>query len=100
LLRCPTCAQDKPVGAFALNASRRSGRQSQCRVCRRATDRARTARRDDAGRQVRRVRAAAVVARNQEWVVSYLVRTPCADCGATDLRELLRVLEDGPDSIG
>ena len=88
LLRCPGCGQAKPETAFALCKARRTGRQSQCRACRKVADRERFACRSAEAVERRRLARGSLAARNTAWLLAYLIARVCVDCGASDVRVL------------
>lgn len=77
--RCSRCGQDKPVEEFAVRKNR-SSRQSWCRSCKNAYDRAWYRRnKDKHKREVAQRRRQEV--RRLRALVQELKRQPCTDCG-------------------
>jgi len=88
MLRCSRCKTEKPASAFALNVSRASGHQGECRSCRVAINVVSYLRARDVQNPKRYAWKARRVAQNQEWILDYLTSRWCVDCGNTDVRVL------------
>jgi len=88
MLRCNRCLTEKPVAAFALNRSRPTGRQGECRSCRVAINAVSYLRGRDVQNPKRAASRAQSLLRNQEWVLGYLGDRACVDCGNVDIRVL------------
>jgi hypothetical protein len=82
--RCPTCGVEKAASEFGGDRARADRLQSQCRLCKRATQ-VRWYEKNKArhvANVVRRRRAAE--AEIIKEIISYLGSHPCVDCGETD----------------
>lgn len=82
--RCGRCGEGKPVEDFAWRRKTRGQRDNYCRPCRAAykQEHYRANRRryiEQAG-----LRKRAAVAERTEYLVAYLRRHPCVDCGEAD----------------
>ena len=78
---CPSCAQEKEIGAFGVNAARPDKLQSQCRECKKLTQ--------DRWYKKNKARHIANVTKRRRQVeteiidsmIAYLREHPCVDCG-------------------
>lgn len=84
---CYTCKETKPFESFAVNNSRKDGRQGECRLCKHERDKqyyhASPARKRACKRRKYEVRE-----RNRALVFERLSNSCCVDCGETDVMVL------------
>jgi len=82
---CSTCKDTKPVSEFAINRSKRSGRQSRCMACKKEADkRYYTTHKKRMVQQIAESKARRAD-QNQTWLLEYLTEHPCVDCGGDDI---------------
>jgi hypothetical protein len=78
--KCTRCGRRKRLARFYLNAKRRDGRQSQCRLCHKAWYQRNKKRHKARVKIVNKARAVIGTA----FVADYLATHPCVDCGEAD----------------
>lgn len=78
---CPKCKKTKPLDEFSVSKSRKDGRASTCKLCKREMDR------DYYGRNAEKFleRNKATIIANKVRIVEYLKKHPCVDCGEKDI---------------
>lgn len=83
---CSTCKFPKLLTEFSLNRSKRDGRQTVCKSCKRDYN-ASHERKSDPNRwqEPRSVRRRRIVAENRRLLWAYLLGHPCVDCGEADI---------------
>lgn len=86
--RCGACREIKALTDFNRKASRADGRQEICRDCNRESSRRYYRENRDQHIATIRARTLAQRAENRSFIAAYLIKHPCLDCGATDLRVL------------
>ena len=81
---CHRCQQWKDESEFAKNRAHRDGLQSQCRACKRESDRKYYE--GHTAEQLARVRnrSQGIQEENARRVYQYLLTHPCVDCGESD----------------
>ena len=82
--RCPRCCPEGvelPASAFGPCRTRYDGLQSLCRACYQQAQREYHARNGDRRRASVRANTERARDRNRQFIVEYLERTGCADCG-------------------
>lgn len=80
---CYKCCKDKSVDNFAIHRKRPDGLQSMCKPCANAT-RVKHYRESPAEKLRMRITAQETMNRNNEYLLQYLLKHPCIDCGETD----------------
>lgn len=80
---CGACLEALPVERFAFRSRTAKSRQSWCRDCRSAFDKARYESSDEAKR-IRR-KNDKIRKRNQDFIYGHLMANPCVACGEDDL---------------
>lgn len=86
--KCSKCKEVKEVTEFGINAARSDGLQSQCKPCRRSTNRTYYEASKETQNPKRRLTKQALIDTNQALMVEYLRSHPCVDCGNGDIRVL------------
>lgn len=82
---CTRCNDDKPLGDFAQNRSKKDGLQPWCRKCFKVYDDARYAKRGPGTWRSQVMEGnKRDKARRQQWLLDYLAEHPCVDCGESD----------------
>lgn len=85
---CPACSIVKTSDQFGLNRAKPDGKQTQCRQCRKATNRKYYERTKEVHNPSRHARREREKARVRDYVLSVLLREFCVDCGTSDVRVL------------
>jgi hypothetical protein len=82
---CRRCDQVKPIDQFGINRSKRDGRQIHCIPCRKIVNAESYQKTKYVQNPKRAAANVANKARNQQFVLGYLLEHPCVDCGETDI---------------
>ena len=86
--RCARCGEQKEVAEFIRRTNSKRRFNSYCKACQREFSRAHYALYKTRYMGRRHARQAAYRARNREYVLQYIRRHPCVDCGEPDPRVL------------
>lgn len=84
--KCTTCGKKKKLSEFNKSAERKDGLQTLCRLC--SNKRSKSYYKQNIVKQKAAVTAnkARYKKRNKEFVLNYLKKHPCIDCGESDIR--------------
>lgn len=85
---CGTCRQEKQLTEYNRKSSRPDGLQEVCRECNRISSRAYYANNREHHVRVVVARTARRRTESKAFLVEFLRRHPCVDCGIADLRVL------------
>ena len=83
--RCGRCKQKKLLDEFGLNRTKHDGRDTMCRVCKKAYNAAYHEKTRERFRSLRNEARKRAVTRNQDFIIAYLREHPCVDCGEADI---------------
>lgn len=79
--KCTTCKKLRSVSTFNRKTRNPDGLQNICRMCSQARSRAYYAKNRDSHRKAVSIRKHSHKIRNREFILKYLKKNPCVDCG-------------------
>ena len=81
---CRKCESIKPLTEFGINTSRKDGRTSACRACRRQYQNQWYAENKHLHRERVKANYQRAIRKTRKYVWDYLTTHPCVDCGESD----------------
>jgi hypothetical protein len=85
---CRGCDTTKNTKEFAKHKNRKDGLQAFCRECNKARSKAYYKRNIKSHRQRTTLNRKQHITEVRQYIVDYLTKHPCVDCGMTDIRTL------------
>lgn len=82
-IRCPRCDTHKDESQFNLNKNKKTGRQAYCKECQRSFDKS-FYNKSESRRAGIHERNLSRYLENKQFVLDYLKKNPCVDCGESD----------------
>ena len=82
---CSSCKALKPLDGFAINRKKRDGRDTFCKICKKAYNADYYGRTKERFSSVRAESRQRVLDERRDQLAAYLWEHPCVDCGETDI---------------
>ena len=81
---CQICKLELALNQYGNNKTKLDGKQSYCKLCSKAKDRKHYDASSSRKSKIRK-RDSEIRKQNRRWVIDYLSKTPCVDCGEADI---------------